>query len=394
MIAPEIPKDEITRLKDVYNTHLLDTPEEKEFNEIVQLASDLCDMPISLITLLDADRQWFKARVGLDARETTRDISFCGHAILQDDIFIVPDALADTRFSDNPLVVHGPEIRFYAGVPLVTESGSRLGTLCVIDRSPRVLTEKQRFALKVLAGNVIKVADLRIKNKQLHHLTETQKLIIATMSHDIRNPLTALQSIINMEEEEVIDEQDAKQMLTMVGSQLNNTIEMVDNLVSWGKVQMSNQVMKPELVNLRELMDQLFAHEFIGANPKNNKLINDVPSDVHLGTDRQVLKFILRNLLSNATKFTENGSIKVSASACDTHTEIIITDTGVGIAPEKVGELFGQSFKTFTTLGTKKEKGSGLGLMLVKEFIVQLHGTIRVESHPGLGTTFTMVFQH
>ena len=392
MIAPKIPKDEVTRLKDVYNTQLLDTPEEKEFNEIVQLASDLCDTPISLITLLDADRQWFKARVGLEAKETSRDISFCGHAILQDDIFIVPDALADTRFSDNPLVIHGPEIRFYAGVPLVTESGSRLGTLCVIDRSPRVLTEKQRFALKVLAGNVIKVADLRIKNKQLHHLAETQKLIIATMSHDIRNPLTALQSIINLEEEEVIDGKDAKEMLTMVGSLLHNTIEMLDNLVSWGKVQMSNEAMVPEHVNLRELMDDLFANECMSADIKNNKFINDVPTEIHLGTDRQVLKFIMRNLLSNAIKFTENGSIKVGASTRDTQTEITITDTGVGIAPQKVKELFDHSFKTFTTLGTNKEKGSGLGLMLVKEFIVHLHGKIEVESHLELGTKFTLLF--
>jgi len=392
MISPKIPKDEVTRLKDVYNTQLLDTPEEKEFNEIVQLASDLCDTPISLITLLDADRQWFKARVGLEAKETSRDISFCGHAILQDDIFIVPDALADSRFSDNPLVIHGPEIRFYAGVPLVTESGSRLGTLCVIDRSPRVLTEKQRFALKVLAGNVIKVADLRIKNKQLHHLAETQKLIIATMSHDIRNPLTALQSIINLEEEEVIDGKDAKEMLTMIGSLLHNTIEMLDNLVSWGKVQMSNEVMVPEQVNLRELMDDLFANECMSADIKNNKFINDVPTEIHLGTDRQVLKFIMRNLLSNAIKFTENGSIKVAASTRDAQTEITLTDTGVGIAPQKVKELFDHSFKTFTTLGTNKEKGSGLGLMLVKEFIVHLHGTIEVESHLELGTKFTLLF--
>lgn len=392
MIAPKTPKDEVTRLKDVYNTQLLDTPEEKEFNEIVQLASDLCDTPISLITLLDADRQWFKARVGLEAKETSRDISFCGHAILQDDIFIVPDALADTRFSDNPLVIHGPEIRFYAGVPLVTESGSRLGTLCVIDRFPRVLTEKQRFALKVLAGNVIKVADLRIKNKQLHHLAETQKLIIATMSHDIRNPLTALQSIINLEEEEVIDGKDAKEMLTMVGSLLHNTIEMLDNLVSWGKVQMSNEAMVPEQVNLRELMDDLFANECMSADIKNNKFINDVPTEIHLGTDRQVLKFIMRNLLSNAIKFTKNGSIKVAASTKDAQTEITLTDTGVGIAPQKVKELFDHSFKTFTTLGTNKEKGSGLGLMLVKEFIVHLHGTIEVESHLELGTKFTLLF--
>ena len=120
MVKAPIPYNETDRLQDLYDYQLLDTPEEDDFNEIVRLASDICKVPISLITLVDAGRQWFKAKVGLDTPETPRDISFCGHAMLNGEIFVVGDARKDERFHDNPLVTGQPDIRFYAGVPLVS----------------------------------------------------------------------------------------------------------------------------------------------------------------------------------------------------------------------------------------------------------------------------------
>src|SRR6202000_3303980 len=141
----------------------------------VKLASEICQTPISLITLIDSNRQWFKAKVGLEGEETNREVSFCGIAILQDGLFEVPDALKDERFFDNPHVQGDPEVRYYAGFPLVTSSGNRLGTLCVIDNKPRQLNPSQLFALEVLSRNVIKIAELRLKNKQLNHMAETHK---------------------------------------------------------------------------------------------------------------------------------------------------------------------------------------------------------------------------
>ena len=387
MIAPDFPTDEGKRLQDVYRTQLLDTPEEKEFDEIVQLASDLCNTPISLITLLDTERQWFKAKVGLDASETSREVSFCGHAILQNEIFEVPDALKDIRFSDNPLVTDGPEIRFYAGMPLVTESGSRLGTLCVIDTTPRVLTERQRFALKVLASNVIKVAELRSKNRQLHHLTENQKRIISIVAHDVRNPLASIKSVIDLKKDDFIDEQTAAEMLSLVSVQLDSTLDMVDNVVGWGQLQLKPAMMASAEINLYQLVNEIFIADGLAAKMKNNQLVNNVGANVLLYIDKQVIKFILRNLVSNSNKFTENGSITVTALQQVNKTEITITDTGIGMSADKAEQLFTQTGGT-TTLGTNNEKGSGLGLMLVKEFIDQLKGSIHVESTPGKGTKF------
>jgi signal transduction histidine kinase len=387
MISPNIPSNESVRLHDLYRSNLLDTPEEQEFNEIVSLASDLCDMPISLITLVDADRQWFKARIGLEVTETTRDVSFCGHAILQDELFEVPDALLDLRFNDNPLVLSDPSIRFYAGVPLVTDSGSRLGTLCVIDRTPRTLTEQQRFALKVLAGNVIKIAELRIKNKQLHNISETQKRIISIVAHDVRNPLAAIKSVIELKKSDYIDEETSAEMLDMVKVQLNNTLEMVDNVVNWGQLQLNSTDFVFEELNLHNVVDEVFAAEALSAKNKANNLLNQVEAMMPVFVDKQVIKFILRNLVSNANKFTENGSISIAAKKLENHFKIIVEDTGVGMTADKAQNLFAEGEHT-SSLGTNNEKGSGLGLMLLKEFVDQIKGTIAVESTVGEGTRF------
>jgi GAF domain-containing protein len=133
------PDNEAARLAALYELLILDTPPEERFDKIARFAADEFDMPIVLVTLLDAERQWFKARVGTQVCETGRDVSFCSHAILHDEIMVVEDALQDPRFADNPLVTGAPHIRFYAGAPLALPSGLRLGTLCLIDRRPRTL---------------------------------------------------------------------------------------------------------------------------------------------------------------------------------------------------------------------------------------------------------------
>ena len=151
MQPPPIPADERERLASLRALNILDTPPEERFDRVTRLARRLFDVPIALVSLVDGERQWFKSRAGLDTAETPRDISFCGHAVLDEQVLLVRDATVDVRFRDNPLVSGEPRIRFYAGCPMHAGDGRRVGTLCVIDQRPRELDEAGRSLLRELA---------------------------------------------------------------------------------------------------------------------------------------------------------------------------------------------------------------------------------------------------
>src|SRR5437868_2679984 len=169
--------DEKQRLKVLWQYDVLDTVPEEVFDDLTELAARICEAPIALITLVDEDRQWFKSKIGVTINETSRDISFCGHAIEHSDLFIVPDATLDKRFAQNPLVTSDPKIRFYAGAPLITPDGHALGTLCVIDKVPRELRPDQKQALRVLARHVMTQLELRRHSRELTRAHEEHEKI-------------------------------------------------------------------------------------------------------------------------------------------------------------------------------------------------------------------------
>ncbi len=178
---PPTPSNESSRLAALLRFELLDTPAEAMFDNITALAAQICETPIALISLVDAERQWFKSRQGLDARETPRELAFCAHAINGETLFEVENALLDPRFRDNPLVPGAPDIRFYAGMPLADSEGHNLGTLCVIDRQPRQLSVQQKGALKLLAQQAINLFELRSQTRQQQEQAALHKAILSSV---------------------------------------------------------------------------------------------------------------------------------------------------------------------------------------------------------------------
>ncbi len=167
MIKATPPLNEPERIEILRQYRILDTEREPAFDDIAMLAAHVCDTPMAMVSLVDEKRQWFKARVGLESQETSRDVAFCAHAILESEVMVVPDALRDQRFADNPLVTDDPQVRFYAGAPLITASGHGLGTLCVVDRNPRTLPDDKIKALQALARQVVTQMDLRKSSRVL-----------------------------------------------------------------------------------------------------------------------------------------------------------------------------------------------------------------------------------
>jgi hypothetical protein len=171
-----IPRNETARLAGLRRYQILDTPPEPDFDHLTHLAALICDAPIALLSLVDSHRVWFKSKVGIQAQETSRNIALCAFAILEPDLFVIRDAAADQRFAQNPLVASRPRIRFYAGAPLVSPENHALGTLCVIDRKPRVLNRKQLEALRLLSRVAMSELEWRRQSLSLRHALRQSRL--------------------------------------------------------------------------------------------------------------------------------------------------------------------------------------------------------------------------
>ena len=185
-MKPPTPENESARLEVLHQFEILDTDPEASLDDLTRLAAHLCHTPIAIITLVDAHRQWFKSRVGLSPSETARAISFCAHAITQPGPLVVRDALDDERFRDNPMVTSDPYIRFYAGSPLISIEGYNLGTLCVIDRTPREITPEQIAALRILSNQVMAQLELRRTANFLTHALAKEKAKVKELEEQLR----------------------------------------------------------------------------------------------------------------------------------------------------------------------------------------------------------------
>jgi signal transduction histidine kinase len=399
MIKAPIPANDTLRLQDLYSLGILDTPEEDEFSDIVELASRICKTPISLISLVDYSRQWFKAKVGINATETPRDISFCGHAIVMDnDFFEVPDAMKDIRFLDNPLVTGEPNIRYYAGVQLISKKGFHIGMLCVNDTKPNKLTDEQIFALKVLGNHVAKLLDLRItkkqsdeKSKKIESQNEVLQRMLSIIAHDVRGPIGSLKQIFELSEANMLDPTSKQELLNLSKFQIDNVLTLLNNLVEWGKIKLEDRKNGNEHVKVKATVDHEINNISLAATLKNNTVLNLVEESVELHIDPDMLQFIIRNLLTNANKFTKEGKIIIFSDRDEQYTKLTLNDTGIGMTKQMVENLL-QKNDMVTTPGTNNEKGSGIGFKLIKEFMENIGGKIEITSEVGKGTSVNLYF--
>jgi signal transduction histidine kinase len=390
MQSAAFPEIEEARIKALLQYGILDTEAEGVYDDFVLMASYICQTPIALISLIDPARQWFKAKTGLTAAETPRDISFCAHAILQPDVFVVPNALDDSRFADNPLVTGDPHIRFYAGAPLVTPGGLAIGTLCAIDRTPRTLSTEQISSLQALARQVVAQLELRRITKELKLLVDNKNKLFHILSHDLRSPFTGILgfSQILADEATALSTEEIQEYATLILTSSEQLLQLVDNMLKCARFELGSFDYQPVLLNMDEAAGKVLALLKSNAARKNITLLYKNDSTVQLEADPTMLHTVLQNLIGNAIKFTaENGRVTLRATDQDTMIHLSVTDSGVGIAPDKLLHLF-EFMAGRSTSGTAGEKGTGLGLLLCREFVEKHGGRIWAESEPGCGSSF------
>lgn len=389
MLSAPPTKDESNRIEALYRYNILDTDFEEQFDDIVKVASILCDAPIALISLVDPERQWFKATCGVDARETSRDVAFCSHAIHGKDVFIVPDALEDERFHDNPLVAGDPKIRFYAGAPLITNDGYAIGTICTIDRKPRQLTEKQIEGLQALSRQVCLNLELRLQTKILSEVNESKNKLFSIISHDLRSPLFTLNSVIDHLDTDLesMPKDELRMWHDTIRKSAKTSLSVAENLLKWARFEDGSFHYDPTDIDLPTLFSNVCPMLEECAKTKEISIEFSTNKQINVRADQTMLHSVLQNIVSNAIKFTpNNGTISISTESDSDHAHITVKDSGLGMTPKTLENLF-KIEATYSKEGTNGEKGSGLGLSLCKQFTEKMDGSILVESNEKNGTT-------
>lgn len=399
MLKPKVHEKEKDRLKALESYAILDTLSETDYDDITAIAASICGTEISLISLIDDKRQWFKSRQGLNATETPKENAFCAHAINdQENVFIVQDARIDERFHDNPLVTSDPNLTFYAGVPLISDNGLPLGTLCVMDRKPKLLSQSQIKSLTALSRQVMNILNLRKTKLTLEKTSvnlENKNLELERFAfiaaHDLKSPLNGITMMSQLLSDNYSSQFDdeGKEMLSLILKSSENLKSLIDGLLAYSR---SENVLKENKsqIHLNNVIDDitgLFVYE-------HNLTLKLKSSITDMVINRTALEQVLINLITNAIKYNdkENVEIEIGVSASSTHYEFYVQDNGPGIALENQKKIF----DIFKVLGDKDRfgmRGNGIGLATVKKVITNSGGSIKVKSEPKNGAKFIFTMQ-
>jgi signal transduction histidine kinase len=389
------PENEKERLQTLRAYQVLDTLPEREYDDITRIAADICGTPISLISFVDGARQWFKSKVGLEAEETSRELAFCAHAILEpQEVFVVNDTSSDDRFSDNPLVTGAPHVGFYTGVPLVSSNGHALGTLCVVDNRPNDLTDHQKLTLKALGRQVVAHLEVRRLNAELQQKADDLRMINSELekfahvvAHDIKSPCSSIMMGVDYLEARYGADADASNdnIIGLMKDSARNIIRMVDGILLHSKVVNASQISKDSFT-FGELMDELK----VLVHGSRDVMVIGGDESAELEAPHQILLQILMNLCTNAIKYNDKQQPKVvvGLQVLDTEYAFSVSDNGIGIGEEDHSRIF----DLFSTLGqpTRNNEASyGIGLATVQRLVQKLGGSITLTSSPGEGATFT-----
>jgi|APLak6261668527_1056067.scaffolds.fasta_scaffold00521_2 signal transduction histidine kinase len=387
MIEAPIPDDEQERLAALQELHILDTPAEERFDRITRTARDLFGVQIALISLVDARRQWFKSRTGLAAAETPRSVSFCGHAILDSNPMVVENAADDPRFAGNPLVTGQPGIRFYAGMPLRSIGGRRLGTLCLIDSSPRRFGPDEVRRLRDLAAWAERELNLSAEIEAA--VAEMRATFVRLVSHELRTPVTSIVGALELIGSGIAagDDIEALASIAMEGAgELNRIVDGILEIAELDARQHDLTLSEIELPRFIEAAIESYAAT--ARTVRAGMTVEAVPGLI-VRTVPKPLDRILRALLDNAQRFSPpDATIVIAVTATERDmVRISVIDQGPGIPAEHIPRLF-QAFLQVDATDRRSHSGCGVSLAICYRLATAMGGRLGYAPADGGGSRF------
>ncbi|WP_230879466.1 GAF domain-containing sensor histidine kinase [Planomonospora sp. ID67723] len=387
-----VPPDEAARLRELEDLQALDAPLEPDFQSIAELAASICRTPIALVTLVGKDWQHFRGRSGFDTPELERRIGFCPYVVSGGEPLEVPDALADPRFQDDPLVAGEPHLRYYAGVPLSGGRGHTLGTVCVLDYRPRRLAPEQHRTLGVLASHAAALLELHRHARQagevarrLQDVEELKQQFLRSVNHELRTPLTSIRSYLQLIQDGGLDEPTERNFLGVIERNSERLLSLLDELLLMASLNAHTAVFTPERANLSAVTREAVDISMAKAGRRDQALRMHAPAEVPVWADAGRLRHALVHLLDNAVKFTPAGGRIDVVVTPGPGPRVEIHDTGIGIGAEDLEHVF-EDFYRAPEAESQAIGGTGVGLSIVNK-IIQLHGgAIRMNSKPHEGT--------
>jgi signal transduction histidine kinase len=380
-------KNEAERINVLTKYAILDTPPDGSFDHITQLAAQLLKVPIAIVSLVDTDRIWFKSAYGLDVRQIDRDPGLCASAILSDDLYIVEDAIKDVRTLANPLVAGEFGLRFYAAVPLKVREGYNLGTLCVIDKKPRTITDEEKSILQNLADILIDQLELRLEARKAN---TRQNQILSMVAHELKNPLTTIPVYSDLIKEQVQEHEHIIQMCNHIKKASERMTVMIKEMLEMARLQADEIRLKRNYFDIAVIIGRVATMNVVLANSKQQKLYLDISDNVMIHADEVKMAEIAENLINNAIKYSPVGTeIWVKLKAGEQKAIFEVVDQGPGFTSEDQKNLF-MPFTRLSARPTAGENSTGMGLSIVKLLVEAHGGKVWAENNSPHGARFTV----
>lgn len=375
-----IPPDEEKRLESLKALHILDTSPEERFDRITRLALPLFKVPISTITLVDSHREWFKSCQGLLNREGKRAISFCGHAMLSEDSFIIPDAEKDQRFAGNPMVTGKPYIKFYAGVPLRAADGRRIGAFCIKDYKPRKLTKEEELLLKSFGAwveqeiNIHELSwalDAKVKAEaRANELNNVLRLLNKILRHDVLNNLTTVKGNIELF---IKGKKKEEETCRRVYSAVDRSAYLIQQIGHLERAVSTGEPLVP--YQLRKTIEEICSYfPSIKFKIKGNGVV----------LADQAIFSVIENIIRNAHSHGKTNKVDIEIKEREDIVEVYIADYGIGIPDSIKNNLFKEGFIYGKTGHT------GLGLYIIERTIKRYDGEIKIKNNTPRGLIFIL----